>query len=120
MKKTETTGSKKQGVVKRPKVVWSKGASESMTDELLKEKLGNKITITASYKSKEVRIDPNLDEEIQKITKLRANGSGYDLLEQVRELFFDDPLTAKRAAGIARRLKGALPKVKVVLYRHDC
>lgn len=90
-----------------------------MTDERLKEKLGNKISIRACYKSPGVRIDPDMDEQIQKIARLRANGSGYGFVNYERDLFFDAPVTAKRAAAIARRLKEALPKVKVVLYSND-
>lgn len=90
-----------------------------MTDERLKEKLGNKITIVTSYRSPGIMIDPNLDEQIQKIARLKASGSVYDFFAQVRGVFFDEPVTAKRAAGIARRLKDKLPDVKVVLYANE-
>lgn len=109
----------KKETSKRSKVVWTKRSSESMTNVLLKEKLGNKISVVASYRSPEVRIDPNLDWEIQKAAKLHTSGSGYDFLEQVREMFFDGPITAKRAVGVARRIKTTLPKVKVVLYSNE-
>lgn len=103
----------------KSKVNWTKRSSDSMTGELLKEKLGNKIRIVASYKSPEARIDPYLDSEIEKVSKLQINGSGYDFMEEVREIFFDQPLTAKRAAAVARRVKAKLPKVKVVLYTDE-
>lgn len=59
--------------------------------------------------------DRGLDREIERLAKRELTGSGMSMISGLRDLSFDGYASEAKALAAARRIKGALPEVRVML-----